>query len=77
MTSKDSDQPVHPPIMARVLLYPSLDMVETADATFDQQESLLGAHAICWFCHAPIHIGFHQEAKKNISLHTLLSQALI
>ena len=31
VTSKDSDQPVHPPSMARVLVYPSLDSLEAVE----------------------------------------------
>ena len=37
VTSKDSDQPVFPPSMARVLVYPSLDSPEAVEATRDQQ----------------------------------------
>ena len=33
MTRKDSDQPVNPPSMARVLVYPSLDSPETVEGT--------------------------------------------
>ena len=36
VTSKDSDQPVHPPSMARVLVYPSLDSLEAVEVTCDQ-----------------------------------------
>ena len=35
MTSKDSDQPVHPPSKAMVLTYPSLDSQEAIEDTFD------------------------------------------
>ena len=31
--SKDSDQPVHPSSVARVLVYPSLDSLEAAEGT--------------------------------------------
>ena len=33
-TSKDSDQPVHSPSMAKVLLYPSLDNTETVEGIY-------------------------------------------
>ena len=36
VTSKDSDQPVHPPSMARVLVYPSLDSLEAVESTCNQ-----------------------------------------
>ena len=39
MTSKDSDQPVHPPSMARVFVHPSFDSLEAIDGTCDQQGS--------------------------------------
>ena len=32
-TSKDSDQSVHPPSMARVLIYPFLDSPESVEGT--------------------------------------------
>ena len=35
VTSKDSDQPVHPPSMARDLIYPALDRLEAIEATSD------------------------------------------
>ena len=37
MTIKDSDQPVHPTSMARVLFYPSLDSPEAVEGTCDQR----------------------------------------
>ena len=37
VTSKDSGQPVHPPSMARVLLYPSLDSPEVTEGTYEQR----------------------------------------
>ena len=37
VTSKDSYQPVHPPSMARVLVYPSLDSPEAVKGTCDQR----------------------------------------
>ena len=37
MTSKDSDQPAHPPSMARVLVYPSLNSLNAVEGTCDQQ----------------------------------------
>ena len=36
VTSKDSDQPVHPPSMARVLVHPSLDSLEAVEGPWDQ-----------------------------------------
>ena len=33
VTSKDSDQPVHTPSMARVITYPSLDSLEAVEGT--------------------------------------------
>ena len=35
-TSTDSDQPVHPPSMARVLVYPFSDSLEALEGTCDQ-----------------------------------------
>ena len=40
VTSKDSDQPVHPPSMARVLIYPSLDSPKAVEGTCDQRRLL-------------------------------------
>ena len=37
VTNKDSDQPVNPPSMAKVLLYPSLDSPEAVEGTCDQR----------------------------------------
>ena len=37
VTSKDTDQPVHPPSMARVLVYPSLDSQEAVEGTWNLQ----------------------------------------
>ena len=37
VTSKDSDQPVHPPSMARAPVYSSLDSLEAVEGTCDQQ----------------------------------------
>ena len=37
VTSKDSDQPVHPPSMSRLLIYPSLDSLKPVEGTCDQQ----------------------------------------
>ena len=37
VTSKDSDQPVHPPSMARVPIYPSLDSLKAVKDTCDQR----------------------------------------
>ena len=35
VTSKDSDQPVHPPCMAKVFIYPSLGSLEAVECTCD------------------------------------------
>ena len=40
VTSEDSEQPVHPPSMAWVLGYPSLDSLKTVEGTCDQQSLL-------------------------------------
>ena len=40
VTSKYLDQPVHPPSMARVLMYPSLDRLEAIKGTYDQARLL-------------------------------------
>ena len=37
VASEDSDQPVHRPGMARVLVYPILDSSEAVEGTCDQQ----------------------------------------
>ena len=37
VTSKDSEQPVHPPSMARVLVYPSLDSPKSLEDTRNQR----------------------------------------
>ena len=37
VTSKDSDQPVHPPSMARILISPSLDSMEAVEGTCYQR----------------------------------------
>ena len=37
VTSKDSDQHVHPPSIARVLVHPSLDSPEVVEGTCNQQ----------------------------------------
>ena len=36
VTSKDSDQPIHLPSMARILFYSSLKSLEAAEGTCDQ-----------------------------------------
>ena len=35
LTSKDSAQPVHPPSMAKILLYPSLNSLKAIEGIFD------------------------------------------
>ena len=37
VTSKNSDSPVHPPSMTRVLIHPSLDSQEAVEGSCDQQ----------------------------------------
>ena len=37
VSSKDSDQPVHPPSIVRLLIYLSLDSLEAVEYTCDQQ----------------------------------------
>ena len=49
VTSKDSDQPVHPPSMARVLIYTCLDCLEAVEATCDQckdSDQTVGIHRL-------------------------------
>ena len=65
VTSKDSDQPVHPPSMARVLVYPSFNSPDAVKGTCDQRRlwsdsadaqsdlSLRWSHkSYCRFCRA-------------------------
>ena len=40
VTSKDSDQSVYPPSMARVLVHPYLDSQEAVEGTWDQQTQI-------------------------------------
>ena len=64
VTSKDSDQPVHPPSMAKIFVYPSLDRLEAVEGTCNQQRlwsnyvdaqadmNLHWSHkSYCRFCH--------------------------
>ena len=37
VTNKNSDQPVHPPSIARVLVYPAGDSPEAVESTYDQR----------------------------------------
>ena len=39
VSSKDSDQSVHPPSMARVFVYPSLDSLEAVEGTAISEDS--------------------------------------
>ena len=68
VASKDSDQPVHPPSMARGPVYPSFDNPEAVEDTCDQRRlwldcadaqadlSLGWSHKYyCRFCHALAH----------------------
>ena len=64
MTSKDSDKPVHPPSMARVLIYPSLDSPEQRLIRLHKWAgwSLLVTQVLgCRFCRvlAPIKVYLH------------------
>ena len=43
MASKDSDQPVHPPNMAKALAYPSLDSLEAVEG-MDSAKTLTRLH---------------------------------
>ena len=60
VTGKDSDQPVHPPSMARVLVYPSLDSPGAVEGTCDQRRLIrlrdlslhLSHKSDCRFCRA-------------------------
>ena len=45
VTSKDSDQPVHPPSMTRVLIYPSLDGLAAAEGSCIGKDSDANAQA--------------------------------
>ena len=76
VTRKDSDQPVHPPNMARVLVYPSLDSLKAVKSTvkilirlrgqFDL--SLRWSHkSYCRFCRAHISVNtFNLSVAKII-----------
>ena len=72
VTSKDSDQPVHPSSMTRFLVYPSLDSPEVVEGTYDQQRlwsdcadaqadlSLRWSRkSYCRFCHALAYLSRH------------------
>ena len=41
VTSKISDQPVHPPSKARGFIYSTLDSPEAVEGTYDQQKTLI------------------------------------
>ena len=69
VTSKDSDQSVHPPSMAGVIFHPSSDNPESVQGTCDQRRlwldcayaqadlSLRWSHkCYCMFCRAMVHI---------------------
>ena len=63
-TSKDSDQPVHPPIIAMILSYPALDRLEAVEGTCDAQTDLrfCWSHkSFCKFCPALAHICFSRK----------------
>ena len=66
VTSKDSDQPIHPPSIVRVLVHPSLNSPEAVEGTCDQRrlrsESSLVAQVlyigfvVCWLSHKIIYV---------------------
>ena len=71
VTTKDSNQPFHPPSMARVLVYPSLDSLEAVEDTCNQRKlwsDCMDAQAdlsLCWwhksycrFCHALAYLNY-------------------
>ena len=76
--SKDLDQPVHPPSMARALVYSSLDSLEAVEGTCDQRRlwsdcadaqadlSLRWSHkSHCRFCRALAHFSI-SRCNNNI-----------
>ena len=84
VTSKDSNQPVHPPSMARVLVHHSLDCPEAVEGTCDQRRlrldcaisqadlSLRLSHkSYCRFCRALTQFPKTQMARM-ISIFTIL-----
>ena len=48
MTSKDSDQPVHPPSLAKVLVHPSLDSPEAVEGTCDYGRRMTAQADLCF-----------------------------
>ena len=81
VNSKDSDQPVHPSSMARVLVYPSFDIPKAVEVACDQRRlcsdcvdaqadlSLRWSHkSFCRVCPAPaqFNIRFYKELQKMI-----------
>ena len=80
VTSKDSHQPVHPPSITRVLIYPSLDSLEAVKGTCDQRRLWSDCtHAqadlslrwslelYCRFCRA---LPYSRKHKKGIQINT-------
>ena len=77
VTRKDSDQPVYPPSIARVLVYASLDSLKAAEGTCDRRKlwsdcayaqadlSLRRSHvSYCRFWHTLVHIFSWRNNKK-------------
>ena len=59
-----SDQPVQPPGMARVLVYPSLDIPEAVECTCDQRRLIRHRwlhKSYCRFCRALAHLSFRNQ----------------
>ena len=84
MTSKDSDQPVHPPSMAKVLIYLSLASLEAVEGRCDQQRlSSACAYAGSFFffffhfsmkicCENTLEARFRGHIRKTFFLYTPL-----
>ena len=55
VTIKDSNQPIHPSSMARLLFYTSLDSPEAVEGTCDQQRLIID-FLLCWelMTHQPL-----------------------
>ena len=89
MASKDSDQPIHLPSMARVLIYPSLNSQEAVEGLCDQWRlwsnctdaqadlNLGWLHkSYCRFCHVLAHISFcGVQSVSTLFAHFYLSKS--
>ena len=77
VTSKDSDQPVHPPSIARVFIYPALSSSEAVEGTCNQRRlcsECADAQAdlslrwidesYCRFCHALAHLNIRTNRRS-------------